>query len=337
MRKPTPAKVRWGVISTARIGVDKVIPGMMKSRQLEVRAIASRSQASADRAAKKLGIPVAYGSYDALLDDPEIDAIYNPLPNHLHVPLTLLAARKGKHVLCEKPISLTAAEARKLKRVPKGILVAEAFMVRAHPQWIRARDMIRKGRLGTVRMVQTGFSYFNDDPDNIRNMADIGGGGLYDIGCYAVLTARYVLDAEPVRVVSLVDRDPEFGTDRTASGLIDFGAGRQLSFSVSTQATPYQRVNIIGTKARLEVRIPFNAPQGGAMRLLLDNGKELDDGAAREIHLPAADQYQLQGEVFSRAVTGKAPLEFGIDDAIQQMRVLDALFKSEKQGRWVKL
>ena len=329
--------MRWGVISTADIGIKKVLPGMMNSRQLEVRAIASRSLPKAKRAAKKLGIPVAYGSYEELLDDPEIDAIYNPLPNHLHVPLTLMAAAKGKHVLCEKPIALTAAEARKLKKAPKDILIAEAFMIRAHPQWIRAREMIRAGKLGTVRMVHTAFCYNNVDPNNIRNMADIGGGSLYDIGCYALLSARYALDAEPRRVVSLIDRDPNFKTDRTTSGLVDFGEGRQLTFTVSTQSTEYQRVHIIGTKARLEIKIPFNAPLGEPTVMTLDNGKKLGDESAKTIRVAKSDQYQLQGEVFSAAVRGETPLEFGVDDAIQQMRVIDAVFKSGKLNRWVSL
>jgi predicted dehydrogenase len=331
------AKVRWGVISTANIGLEKVIPGMMKSKQLEIRAIASRTLPKAKRAAKKLGIPVAYGSYEELFDDPEIDAIYNPVPNHLHVPLTLMAAKKGKHVLCEKPIALTAAEARKLRKAPKDVLIAEAFMIRAHPQWIKAREMVRLGKLGTVRIIHTAFAYNNVDPNNIRNMADIGGGAIYDIGCYALLSARYVLDAEPKRVVSLVDRDPAFGTDRTSSGLVDFGEGRQLSFSVSTQTTPYQRVHIIGTKARLEIKIPFNAPLGEPTLMTLDNGKKLADLSARPIRIAKTDQYQLQGEVFSAAVRGQTPLEFGIEDSIQQMRVIDAVFKSAKLNRWVNL
>jgi predicted dehydrogenase len=329
-------RVRWGIISTAKIGTEKVIPGMLKSKDFEVRAIASRSLPMAKKAARKLGIPVAYGSYEELLDDPEIDAVYNPLPNHLHVPLTLAAARKGKHVLCEKSIALSAVEAEELRSAPKGILIAEAFMVRHHPQWIMARDLARKGRLGTLRAVQVLFSYNLLDPANIRNMADIGGGAAYDIGCYAIISGRYIFDAEPVRVVSLIDRDPNFGTDRTTSALIDFGEGRHLTFTTSTQATPYQRVNILGTKARLEIEIPFNAPQGGSMKLYLDSGKELAGAAAKTLRLPKADQYQLQAEAFSRAVAGKEKLAYGVEDAILQMRVIDALFRSEKSGNWEK-
>jgi len=336
MAKNDKNKVRWGIISTANIGVAKVIPGMLKSKEFEVRAIASRSLPTAKKWAKKLGIPVAYGSYEELLADPEIDAVYNPLPNHLHVPLTLAAARAGKHVLCEKPIALSAADAEQLRNVPEGILIAEAFMVRAHPQWQKARDLVRKGKLGEVRAIQALFSYYNVDPMNVRNMADIGGGAAYDIGCYPVVVGRYIFGSEPERVVSLIDRDPTFHTDRTTSALIDFGGGHHLTFTTSTQATNYQRVNILGTKGRLEIVIPFNAPQGGAMTIHLDNGKELAGKSAKPIKLPKADQYQLQGEMFSRAVRGKSKLEFGVDDAVKQMRVLDAIFRSEKSGAWEK-
>ncbi|MEX0853836.1 MAG: Gfo/Idh/MocA family oxidoreductase [Bauldia sp.] len=326
-------KIRWGIISTANIGTAKVIPAMIKSKELEVRAIASRSLATAKKAARRLGIPVAYGSYDELFDDPEIDAVYNPLPNHLHVPITLAAAHKGKHVLCEKPIALTAAEAETLKSAPAGIFIAEAFMVRQHPQWVKARELVRHGRLGTVRAVQSLFTYYNVDPTNVRNMADIGGGAAYDIGCYPIVVGRYVFGAEPVRVMGLIDRDPTFATDRTTSAVIDFGQGRHLTFTVSTQLAPYQRVHILGTKARLEVEIPFNAPQGGAMKLYLDSGKEFAAAAAKTIRLPKADQYQLEAETFSRAIR-EGTLEFGIDDAILQMRVIDALFRSAAAGRW---
>jgi predicted dehydrogenase len=328
--------VRWGIISTANIGTEKVIPGMLKSREFEVRAIASRALPAAKKAAKKLGIPVAYGSYEELFDDPEIDAVYNPLPNHLHVPVTLAAAAKGKHVLCEKSIALTAAEAETLRTAPEGILIAEAFMVRQHPQWQKARELATKGKLGTLRAIQALFSYYNVDPKNIRNMADIGGGAAYDIGCYPIVVARYIFAAEPVRVMALIDRDPNFGIDRTTSGLIDFGEGRHLTFTSSTQATSYQRVNILGTKARLEVEIPFNAPQGGAMRLYLDNGKELADASAKTIKIEKADQYQLEAEAFSRAIRGEEALAYGVEDAILQMRVIDALFRSEKSGAWEK-
>jgi len=326
--------VRWGVISTARIGVAKVLPGMLRSRELKILAIASREEKRAKRWAKKLGIPRAYGSYEALLADPEIEAIYNPLPNHLHVPLTLAAVRAGKHVLCEKPIAITAAEAEVLRELPPDRLVAEAFMVRNHPQWQEARKRAQSGALGEVRAIQVFFSYHLVDPANVRNQADIGGGGLLDIGCYPVVVARYIFGAEPLRAIALIDRDPNFRIDRVTTGIVDFGQGRRLDFTVSTQSVDHQRVDIVGTKGRLEVPIPFNAPQGKATRLYLDKGQKLGGAGAKSIPIRAADQYRLQGEAFSRAVRGIEPLAYGIEDSIRQMRVLDALFRSTETGRW---
>ena len=326
--------VRWGILSTARIGRFKVVPGMMKSSLCNIVAVASRSEAAAREMAGELGIPAAYGSYESLLAAPDIEAIYNPLPNHLHVPLTLAAARAGKHVLCEKPVALTAAEAAQLKEAPAGVLIAEAFMVRHHPQWLAARDLIRAGEIGELRAVNVLFSYFNDDPQNVRNQADIGGGGLYDIGCYAVVSGRFLFEAEPARVTCLIDRDPLFRTDRLSSGLADFGGGRHLGFTVSTQLVPYQRVQALGTRGRIEIQIPFNAPQGEATRIFVDTGAALGDASARTIELAPCDQYQLQGEAFSRAVRGEQPLAYGVDDAVMNMRILDALFRAEKTRLW---
>jgi predicted dehydrogenase len=325
--------VRWGVISTAKIGVEKVLPGMMKSPQIRMMAIASRDESLAQRWAKKLGIPKAYGSYEALLADPEIEAIYNPLPNHLHVPLTVAAVRAGKHVLCEKPIAITAPDAEALRELPPK-LVAEAFMVRQHPQWQEVRKRVESGELGQVHAIQVFFSYFNVDPGNVRNQADIGGGALLDIGCYPIVVSRYIFGAEPERAIALIDRDPTFGTDRLATGIVDFGGGRRLDFTVSTQSVPHQRVDVVGTKGRIEVAIPFNAPQGESVPIYVDKGEELAGASAKTITIRPADQYQLQGEAFSRAVRGLEPLAYGVEDAIRQMRVLDALFRSAESGCW---
>jgi predicted dehydrogenase len=324
--------VKWGIISTANIGVAKVIPGMLKSKDIEIVAISSRRRKTAEDWAGKLGIPRAYGSYEEMLDDPEIEAVYNPLPNHLHVPLTLAAAKAGKHVLCEKPIAITAKEAMQLRKV-KNVHVAEAFMVRHAAQWIVARDLVRKKKIGEVRAIQVMFAYFNRDPKNVRNMKDIGGGGLLDIGCYPITVSRFIFDAEPRRVTATIDRDPKFGTDRLAGGLADFGEGRHLSFTVSTQLAPYQRVNIMGTKGRIEIEIPFNAPPDRPNRYFLQ-GMEMNKGEWTE--LPVSDQYQLQGEAFSRIVRGRQKPVWGVEDAIQNMRILDALFRSEKSGKWEK-
>jgi len=330
-------KIRWGIVSTAKIGMTKVIPGIQRSKTGVAAAIASRGLERAQAAAAELGIEKAYGSYEDLLADPEIDAIYNPLPNHMHVPVTAQAVEAGKHVLCEKPIALNADEAARLLDLPKDRLVAEGFMVRAHPQWMKARDLVRSGELGELKAIQGFFSYFNDDPGNIRNKADIGGGALMDIGCYTMLAGRYFFDAEPQRVVSLIDRDPEFGTDRMTSALLDFGANRHLSFTVSTQLTPYQRLQLVGTKKRLEIVIPFNAPQGEALQIRLDDGSLLGDASMRSEIIAPCDQYAELIDAFGRAVTGEAPLPYGVEDAVQNMQVLDAIFASENKGGWVTL
>jgi predicted dehydrogenase len=328
-------KVVWGVLSTAKIGWEKVIPAMLKSEHCEIRAIASRSLDKGRKLADEFGIPRAYGSYEELLADPEIEAIYNPLPNHEHVPMTLAAARAGKHVLCEKPVALTAKEAEQLREVAGKVHIMEAFMVRFHPQWLAVRDRVRAGELGDVRSIHTYFAYNNRDANNIRNQADIGGGALYDIGCYPIVTARFLFGSEPLRAIALVDRDPVFKTDRLVSGLLDFGNGRRLDFTVSTQSVTYQRVQVCGTQKRIEIQIPFNAPLGGATDVLTDDGSRLDLGSTRTETIPACDMYTLEIDAFSQVVRGAIPLPYGVEDAILNMRVIDALFASEKTGAWV--
>lgn len=330
-------KLRWGILSTANIGVQKVIPAIQNDALSVVVGMASRDLAKARSVADSLGIEKAYGTYEALLADPAIDAIYNPLPNHLHVPWTIKALDAGKHVLCEKPIALTAEEAEQLiqARERSGKLVAEAFMVRFHPQWVRAREIVRSGVLGDVRAIQTAFSYFNVNPANVRNQADIGGGGLYDIGCYAIATARFILGAEPERVVGTFERDPQFGTDRLASGLVVFPNNTHLTFTCSTQLVPYQRVQILCSKGRIEVEIPFNAPKDKACRIFIDNGTDLGGAGIRVEDFPVCDQYTLQANAFARSILDGAPWPYPIEDAVGNMRVIDAFFRSAQSGGWV--
>ena len=327
-------KVSWGVLSTAKIGWEKVIPAMQQSSLCSIDAIASRHLDSAKTWAEKLNIAKAYGNYDDLLADPAIEAIYNPLPNDLHVEWTLRAARAGKHVLCEKPFSMNANEAAQVREVASQVHIMEAFMVRFHPQWLRARELVRRGELGDLRAVQVFFSYNNQDANNIRNRPQNGGGALYDIGCYAITAGRFLFESEPLRAIALVDRDPVFKTDRAATGLLDFGNGRRLDFTVSTQSTPFQRLQAVGTQKRLEMEIPFNAPLGGATRIFIDDGVAIGGAKAVVETMPACNMYSLQGDAFSRAVRGVAPLPYGVEDAICHMRVLDALFASEKSGAW---
>ena len=327
--------VRFGVVSTAKIGIEKVIPAMQQSAHCRIVAIASRELTRARAAADALGIPRAYGSYAELLQDPEIEAVYNPLPNHLHVPISIEAAAAGKHVLCEKPIALTAAEAERLvaAREHAAVLIQEAFMVRSHPQWLRARELVRDGEIGALRVVQGSFSYMNVDPANVRNQAGIGGGGLYDIGCYPIATARFLFEAEPTRVASQIEYDPNFETDRLASVLLQFPTGQAL-FYCSTQLVPYQRMQILGTAGRIEIEIPFNAPPDRPCRIFVDNGSQLGDASARLETFDVVNQYTVQGDLFARAIREGTPLPFPLEDAVANMRVLDAVFRAGRSGRW---
>lgn len=330
-------KLSWGVLSTAKIGVEKVIPPMQKSRHCQIDAIASRDGESARRAAESLGIARSYGSYEDLLADPDIEAVYNPLPNHLHVPWTIKAAEAGKHVLCEKPIALTAAEAKQLidVRDRTGKRIQEAFMVRTHPQWLRTRELVQGGAIGELRAIQGFFSYHNVDPANIRNQADIGGGGMLDIGCYPITTSRFVLGAEPDRVVALIDRDPVMKIDRLGSVILDYPKV-QASFAYSTQLTAYQRMHFIGTKGRLEVEIPFNAPADRPCRLLIDDGSSLHGDGIRVEELPVCDQYGVAGDAFAKAILDGTPQPIPLEDAVANMAVIDAAFRSAESGQWEK-
>ncbi len=325
-------KVRWGVLSTANIGTGTVIPAMQQGNYCEVTAIASRNLANAQAEAKHLGIPKAYGSYEELLADPEIDAIYNPLPNHLHVPWSIKALQAGKHVLCEKPVALSAAEAQTLLEAAgqhPNVKVMEAFMYRFHPQWQRARQLVNEGKIGELRTVQAFFSYYNDDPRNIRNIAAAGGGGMYDIGCYTVSVGRFIFGAEPARVFGVVEYDPQLHTDRLASGILDFGRGTS-TFTCSTQLTPYQRVNIFGTRGRIEIEIPFNAPRDRPCKIWYEHGDHLE-----EIQFEVCNQYTLQGDAFSQAVLNNTSVPTPLEDAVANMRVIEAVVQSSKSGSWV--
>jgi len=328
-------KIRWGVLGVAKIATAKVIPAMQQGRWSSVTAIASRDINKAREAAHALGIAKAYGSYEELLADPEIDAIYNPLPNHLHVPWSIRAAEQGKHVLCEKPIALTAAEARTLveARDRTGVQIQEAFMVRTHPQWIKARDTVRSGRIGDVRSIAGYFSYFNNDASNIRNVPEFGGGGLMDIGCYLINTSRFIFDREPQRVLGLIDRDPELGIDRLVSMLLDY-EGRHCIGTCSTQLSPYQRVQILGTRGRLEIQIPFNAPPDRACAVLLDTQGDLLGHSIETIELSTCDQYTIQGDLFSRAILEGTEVPVPLEDAVANMECIEAVFRSATSGRW---
>lgn len=330
-----PNKLRWGVLSTAAIGLEQVIPAMQQGQYTSVVAIASRDFAKAQTAATAQGIPTAYGSYDELLADPEVDAVYNPLPNQLHVPWTIKAAEAGKHVLCEKPFSLTVAEATSLLAVRSrtGVKIGEAFMIRSAPQWLRLRGLLDQGRVGELRSIVGYFSYFNVDPANIRNQLECGGGALLDIGCYPVHASRYAFGEEPTRVVARIDHDPQMQTDRLTSAILDFPAGQAI-FTCSTQLVPYQRIHFLGTRGRIEIEIPFNAPNNRPTRLFIDDGGDLFGKDITTETFPVCDQYTLQGDAFSKAVLENTELPVPLEDAIKNMAVIEAIFRSAKSGQW---
>jgi predicted dehydrogenase len=336
MVAPLMEPVRWGILGAANIGVRKVIPAMQRGTRSRMVAIASRDLAKAQAAASELGIPRAYGSYEELLADPEIEAVYNPLPNHLHVPWTIRAAEAGKHVLCEKPIALSASEARRLLdvRARTGVQIGEAFMVRNHPQWLAVRELVAAGRIGQLRVVAGHFAYFRRDPNDVRSVPEWGGGGLMDVGCYPITMSRWLFGEEPDAVIGIVDRDPELGVDRIASGLMRFPSGGQATFTSAMQLAHYQRMQLHGTQGRIEVPIPFNAPNDRPCRIFVDDGRELGDRSAETIEFPVVDQYTLQGDNFSAAIRGERSVPVSVEDAVANMAVIDAIFRSVESGRW---
>lgn len=329
-------KVRWAVLGVARIATAKVVPAMQQGVWSTVVGIASRDADRARRAAEELGLPKAYASYEEALADPEVEAIYNPLPNHLHVPWSIRAAETGKHVLCEKPIGMSTSECRKLITVRDrtGVRIGEAFMVRTHPQWLRARELVRSGEIGELRAVQAAFGYFNRDPANVRNVAEYGGGAVMDIGCYPIQIARFLFGEEPVRVAGRLERDPEFQVDRLGSALLEFPCGHCV-FTCGTQMAYHQRVQILGTKGRIEVQVPFNTAPDRASRLFLDHGPDLYGGDLRTVEIPACNQYTIQGDLFSRAVRGEGEVPTPLEDSLGNMAVIEAVFESARTGRMV--
>ena len=324
-------KVKWGILSTAKIGREKVIPAIQKSEFCEVTAIASRNLDAAKALAQQLGIPKAYGSYPELLQDKEIAAVYIPLPNDMHVEWAIQCLEADKHVLCEKPIALTSQQAQRLLDAAKkkpGLKIMEAFMYKFHPQWKYALKMVQDNVIGEVKNIQSFFSYYNIDPNNIRNKKEAGGGGLMDIGCYCISFARLIFGREPEKVFGSVDIDPKLQTDRVASGILDFGTGTS-AFTCSTQMFPYQRVNIVGTEGRIEIEIPVNAPPDIQTQIW-----HYSKAGPGKIVFNPADQYILQADQFAKAILDDTPVPVSLEDAVYNMKVIDAIFESAKEGIW---
>jgi len=331
-----PKKIRWGVLGVASIAMRRAIPGMQKGGWCEISAIASRDKRRAEEAAGNLGIAKAYGSYEELLADPEIDAIYNPLPNHLHVPWSIKAAELGKHVLCEKPISITAAEARQLLAVRDrtGIKIEEAFMVRTHPRWLRARELVRSGRIGQLRLVAGLFGYFNRDLANPRNILEDGGGALLDIGCYPITLSRFLYGEEPTRVFAEIERDSETRTDILTSAILEFPSGR-CTFTCSTQIAYVQTMHLLGTNGRMEIRLPLNPPAGQPSEIILGDLKDPSPAGTVVESFPYVDQFTIQGDAFSRAILENTDVPVPLEDSVKNMAVIDAVFRSGEIREWV--
>jgi len=332
------SKVKWGILGTAGIARKRVVPAMRDCKLAEVAAVGSRSLDKSREFAKEFGIPKACGSYEELINDPEIEVIYNPLPNHLHVEWSIRAASRGKHVLCEKPVARTVAEARRLleARNEYKVKVGEAFMVCTHPQWLRVQELIRGGRIGKLRSALCIFGYFNVSPENVRNSTEFAGGALLDIGCYPVRMSRFIFGEEPLRVSACIERDPSFGTDRLTSAILDFPTGQSI-FTVSTQMNYFQRMEFLGTEGRVEVEVPFNAPTEKPCRVITDDGKDLYAGGSQQVELiPVCNQFTIQADLFSKAVRGEGEVPNPMEDAVCNTAVLEALFKSAESRKWEK-
>jgi predicted dehydrogenase len=320
--------LRWGILSTANIAVEKVIPGMRSAQRAEVLGIASRDRGRADSTARQLGIPRAYGSYEELLADPDIDAVYIPLPNHLHAQWAIAAARAGKHVLCEKPLAMSAADAQAIVDAGRqaGVVIMEAFMYRQHPSWVAVRELLASGRIGRLSAVDSWFSYYLDDPANIRNIREVGGGALYDIGCYTVNLSRMLFGAEPASVASTIVRDPASGVDILISALLVFPSG-VATFTCATRVEPDQRVSIYGTTGRIEIEIPFNIPPDRPTRVFVTAGGDPPVAPATEIlEFAPADPYGVEADRFAEAALDGAPLPLSGEDSVANMRVIERLF-----------
>ena len=329
------SKLRWGVLGVARIATVKVIPAMQRSTECEITAIASRDAAKAEDAAHTLNIPKAYGSYEDLLADPDIDAIYNPLPNHMHVPWSIRAAEAGKHVLCEKPLGMNLGEVRELIAVRDrtGVTIGEAFMVQVHPQWVRTTELVRGGRIGALRFAMVSYGYYNDKPQNIRNVPAFGGGGLMDIGCYPIKVSRMVFGEEPRRVAATLRHDPAMGIDTVTAAILDYPSG-PCHFSCGTQVVPHQTVQFFGTRGRIELEIPFNAIPNERSSILVDDGRDLTGGGVEIEKFAPCDQYTLQGDAFARAVRERTPPPVPLEDSVRTMAVIEAVVRAGKSGQW---
>lgn len=330
--------LNWGILSTANFALTRIIPDMKHCKFANITAIASRNVEKAKSAAEAMDIPKFYGSYEELLADPDIDVIYNPLPNHMHVPWTIKAAEAGKHVLCEKPLAITADEAQSLIEVRDrtGVYIQEAFMVGTNPQWIEARNRIRNGRIGKTRSILGHFTYMNKDSSNYRNTPGVGGGGLYDIGCYLIFASRFFFDEEPTRAIGVFEWDASFGVDVLVSFMLDFPSGQAIH-TCGTQSAHRQKLHIEGSDARIEIMVPFNPPNNASSGFIIDDGSNFFLDNAEKVMFEPFNQYVIQGDSFSEAILNRTPQPISLESTVNNMKVIDAIFRSEKSQKWEKV
>ena len=326
------SKIKWGILSTAYIGTEHVIPAMMKSEYSEVNAIASRNYDKAKTVANKLNIPKYYGTYEELLKDNEIEAVYIPLPNHLHVPWAIKCLEAGKHVLVEKPIGLSSEEAQKLleesKKYPN-LKIMEAFMYKFHPQWIKVKQLVDEGEIGTLRNIQSSFSFYDDNPESITNKSEMGGGSLMDIGCYPISLSRLLFNSEPKKISGMVEIHHEFKVDVLASAILEFENGYSSFFS-STLLEENQKVEIFGTKGKIEILVPFNPEENIPAKILLTK-----DSKETEIQFERCNQYTIQADLFSKAILENGKVPTSLYDSIHNMKVIEKIIESSNLGKSV--
>ena len=319
-------KIKFGILSTANIAMTQVIPAMLKTKYCQVMGIASRSSKKAENAAKQFQLPKYYCSYQSLLDDMEIDAVYIPLPNHLHVEWAIKALRAGKHVLVEKPIALSSSEANRLKdeskKHPK-LKIMEAFMYKHHPQWIKTKKMIDNGDIGILKVIQSSFSFFDNKPESIVNNKALGGGSLMDIGCYPISVARFLFDAEPIKILANIDYHPQFKVDSIASGILEFKEGYSTFFS-SIHLAYNQQVKIFGTTGIIEFDVPFNPSNTVPSKIFYTKNEQKPETIEFEI----CDQYTLQADAFASAIMKDKDVSTSLEDAVNNMVVIERMLEA---------
>ncbi|SMO60694.1 Predicted dehydrogenase [Saccharicrinis carchari] len=326
-------RLKIGVLSVSNHLLKRIVLPLKNTKYCKIYGIASRNPKKAEAFAQKFDIEKVYADYQELIEDPIIDFVYIPLPNHLHLEWVVKAAEAGKHILCEKPIALNAQEAMQcIEAAQKNkVQLMEAFMYKFHPLWIYAKEVITTNQIGRIMYIHTSFAYHNPAPDNIRNIKEFGGGALMDIGCYAISSSRFLLDAEPQRVMAIHQQHPEFKTDTLGSAIMDYD-GRHASYTVSTLSQANQGVDIVGSSGRIRIPVPFNTYVDTPSEIIINTAQ-----GERSVSFAVCDQYGLMFDAFSECLIKKMPLPIEPTDVLNNMKVIDAVFKSAQSQQWERL